>query len=58
MGAGVKDNNNRFTGVIMGAVKQNNANTVTYNGLLGFSQGIISIYLDADTGSATFGRPG
>jgi hypothetical protein len=58
MGAGVKDSNNNFTGVVMGAVKQNSSNTTTYNGLLGFSQGIISIYLDAETGNATFGRPG
>jgi len=58
MGAGVKDNNNNFTGVVMGAVKQNSSTATTYNGLLGFSQGIISIYLDAETGNATFGRPG
>ena len=58
MGAGVKDSNNNFTGIVMGAVKQNNANTTTYNGVLGFSKGIISIYLDADTGNATFGRQG
>ena len=58
MGAGVKDSNNNFTGVVMGAVKQNSSTATTYNGLLGFSQGIISIYLDAETGNATFGRPG
>lgn len=58
MGAGVKDSNNNFTGVVMGAVKQNSSAATTYNGLLGFSQGIISIYLDAETGNATFGRPG
>ena len=28
----------------------------TYNGLLGFSKGAMSIYLDADTGNATFGK--
>ena len=58
MGAGIKDNNNNFTGVVMGAVKQNSSTTTTYNGLLGFSQGAMSIYLDAETGNATFGLPG
>ena len=58
MGAGVKDNNNKFTGIVMGAVKLNSSNAVTYNGLLGFSQGATSIYLDADTGNATFGKIG
>jgi len=58
MGAGEKDSNNRFTGVVMGSVKLNNANTTTYNGLLGFSKGAMSIYLDADTGNATFGKAG
>jgi len=44
--------------VVMGSVKLNNANTTTYNGLLGFSKGAMSIYLDADTGNATFGKAG
>ena len=37
IGAGVKDSNNNFTGVVMGAVKQNSSTATTYNGLLGFS---------------------
>ena len=56
MGAGEKDKNNNFTGVVMGVVKQSDSSSK--NGLLGFSKGIMSIYLDANTGNATFGRPG
>lgn len=59
IGAGEKDNNNRFTGVLMGK-------TETYTGggdneeeigLFGYSQGLQSIFLDAKTGNATFGLP-
>ena len=59
IGAGEKDNNNRFTGILMGK-------TETYTGggdneeeigLFGYSQGLQSIFLDAKTGNATFGLP-
>ena len=56
IGAGYKDNNNRFTGVVMGTAQ-------TYDqvepsvGLLGYSAGKQSIFLDAETGNATFGLP-
>ena len=59
VGAGRKEPDNTFTGVLMGQVKQNDSGlSKTYNGLLGFSKGRRSIYLDADTGRAYFGVAG
>lgn len=54
IGAGVKNQDNTFTGIVMGKA-------TTYDmeeeqvGLLGYSDGRQSIFLDAETGSATFG---
>ncbi len=57
VGAGKKDTNNRFTGVLMGEMKSGHeANSDI--GLLGFSAGERTIFLDADTGKAEFGRAG
>lgn len=59
IGAGEKDANNRFTGVLMGK-------TETYTGggdleeeigLFGYANGLQSIFLDSKTGNATFGLP-
>lgn len=56
IGAGLKDNNNRFTGVVMGTAQ-------TYDqqdpqvGLLGYVKGEQSMFLDAEDGSASFGLP-
>lgn len=56
IGAGKKDTNNKFTGILMGTSQ-------TYNqkeeqvGLLGYSKGKQSIWLDADSGNAIFGLP-
>ena len=56
VGAGVKNDDNTFTGVVMGKA-------TTYDleeeqvGLLGYSSGRQSIFLDAKTGNATFGLP-
>lgn len=59
VGAGRKESDNTFTGVLIGEVKQNDSGlSKTYNGLLGFSKGRRSIYLDADTGRAYFGVAG
>lgn len=57
IGAGVKDSNNRFTGVVMGKV-QEVTQTKADIGLVGYSRGQRSIFLDADTGNATFGVSG
>lgn len=55
VGAGSKDANNTFTGVVMGT--ENNGG-VTNTGLIGYSHGIRSMFLDAATGAATFGLKG
>lgn len=56
IGAGYKDNNNRFTGVVMGTA-QTYDQTEPDVGLLGYSEGKQSIFLDAETGNAIFGLP-
>lgn len=54
IGAGEKDENNRFTGIVMGT-------TQTYDqknrqvGLLGYRKGERSIWLDSESGKAVFG---
>lgn len=56
IGAGKKDSNNRFTGVLMGAMKESGGNEDV--GLLGFHEGERTIFLDANTGKAEFGKAG
>lgn len=60
VGAGKKNNDNTFTGILMGEVKmvQDEKKEDTKTGLFGFSHGNRSIFLDADTGNATFGVTG
>ena len=56
IGAGVKNpTNNTFTGITMGKVFYNGSEKV---GLFGYGAGEQSIFLDAETGSATFGKSG
>lgn len=65
VGAGVKDNDNKFTGVVIGKAQQydhlKSDGTIDTEqqsvGLLGYSHGKQSILLDAETGNATFGLP-
>ena len=57
VGAGTKGNDNTFTGIVIGKVKQTNPNK-TQNGLFGYSSGVRSIFLDAATGKAEFGKAG
>ena len=52
VGAGVKENN-AFTGIIMGTQQTGDNDRI---GLLGYSAGQRSIFLDAKTGNATFGK--
>ena len=54
VGAGKKGNDNTFTGIIMGAVQDPN-DTEEKVGLLGYSSGQRSIFLDAKSGKAEFG---
>lgn len=55
IGAGSKDKTtNTFTGMLMGTVKGDKTQT----GLFGYKDGARSIFLDSDTGNATFGIQG
>lgn len=56
IGAGYKDDNNRFTGVVMGTAQTYDQSEPNV-GLLGYSEGKQSIFLDAETGNAIFGLP-
>ena len=59
IGAGEKDSNNRFTGILMGKTNTYTGQSDGENqtGLFGYSYGIQSIFLDAKTGNADFGLP-
>lgn len=56
-GAGRKENDNTFTGMLMGVVKDA-TNEVEKTGLLGYNKGQQSLFLDAETGGAIFGKTG
>ena len=56
IGAGEKDDDNKFTGIVMGTTQTYDVDKPTI-GLLGYSHGKQSILLDAEDGSATFGLP-
>lgn len=57
--AGEKDDNNRFTGIVMGKTETytGGSDSEKQIGLFGYHQGLQSIFLDSDTGNATFGLP-
>lgn len=64
IGAGEKDSENKFTGIVMGkaefydSTKSNGRVEASSSlGLLGYSAGRQSIFLNAEDGSATFGLP-
>ena len=57
MGAGTKDNNNNFTGVLMGQVKVADKNHPDV-GLLGYADGERTFFLNSNNGSAIFGKAG
>lgn len=57
VGAGIKEKDNSFTGMLMGKVKEANQSKVEI-GLFGYAKGIRSIFLDANTGKSTFGSNG
>lgn len=56
IGAGAKDENNAFTGIVMGAAQTYDQDEADI-GLLGYSHGKQSIFLNAEDGSAVFGLP-
>ena len=53
VGAGKKDNENKFTGIVMGEVQEGIDTSKV--GLFGYNSGIQTIFLDANSGAATFG---
>ena len=55
IGAGQKNSDNTFTGLLMGTKKESEQNGVI--GLFGYNQGRQSIALNSETGSAIFGLP-
>lgn len=57
VGAGVKETDNSFTGVVIGKVKETNQSGYDI-GLIGYSKGVRSIFLDSKTGKAVFGATG
>ena len=57
VGAGIKESDNSFTGVVIGKVKESNQVNADV-GLIGYAKGQRSIFLDAYTGKSTFGVNG
>ena len=57
VGAGKKESDNSFTGIVMGQVREA-GNVQNETGLFGYKSGVRSIFLDAETGRATFGVKG
>lgn len=57
VGAGKKDSNNKFTGMVMGLRNLNKTSAAedTQVGLFGYSSGAQSLFLNAEDGSAIFG---
>lgn len=61
IGAGIKDRQNRFTGIFMGDIHRDNPDPDQAErqiGLMGYHQGQRSIFLNAQNGMATFGKQG
>ena len=57
VGAGHKEIDNTFTGLLMGSVREQNHDIIE-SGLLGYHHGERTLFLDSDTGKAEFGRVG
>lgn len=57
VGAGKKNDDNSFTGVLIGTV-DDVQDSSQQTGLLGYANGVRSIFLDAETGKAEFGIKG
>ena len=59
MGAGTKNSDNEFTGVLMGQVKNvSGATSKSDIGLFGYADGERSFFLNSENGSAIFGKAG
>lgn len=57
VGAGHKEKDNSFSGVLMGDVKESGKN-VTETGLFGYHAGARTLFLNSEDGSAIFGKNG
>ena len=57
VGAGIKEKDNSFTGVVVGKVKESDS-SVEDIGLIGYAKGKRSIFLDSQTGKSIFGTNG
>lgn len=55
IGAGSKDDNNTFTGILAGEVLEDGRTTKDI-GIVGYDKGRRSIFLDSETGGAVFGK--
>lgn len=55
IGAGKKEEDNSFTGIFMGTVKDDRENQQDRTGLFGYSKGQQSMFLDAESGKSIFG---
>lgn len=53
-GAGKKENDNSFTGILMGTVRESNS-SIEKTGLLSYNKGQQTAFLDAESGGAIFG---
>ena len=57
VGAGRKESDNTFTGMVMGEVKGGTGATAQDKvGLMGYGHGVQTMFLDAESGSAYFGK--
>lgn len=52
VGAGTKDNNNTFSGLVMGTIVEGEKSKT---GLVGYANGVQSLFIDSADGSAVFG---
>jgi hypothetical protein len=55
IGAGKKEDDNSFTGIVMGTAKSFSKQEGSKTGLLGYSRGKQSVFINAEDGSASFG---
>lgn len=55
IGAGKKEEDNSFTGIVMGTAKSFSEEEGNKTGLLGYSKGKQSVFINAEDGSASFG---
>lgn len=57
IGAGQKENDNSFTGVVMGKVKESGQSNASV-GLFGYGKGVRTYFLDSETGKTEIGARG